>query len=92
MGWGREGRSQVKNDKNSDGSRWLQGEGGEDGEGINRNWMSRAIISISVIRIQGVFQTGVWFCFRQHFGFIFSIPSEACLLGFLLQNIEFKSN
>ena len=43
--------------------------GGEDGEEINRNWMSRAIISISVIRVQAVFQTGVWFCFRQHFGF-----------------------
>ena len=69
-GWGGggRGRSQVKNDKNSDGSRWLQG-GGEDGEEINRNWMSRAIISISVIRVQAVFQTGVWFCFRQHFGF-----------------------
>ena len=65
---------QVKNGQNSDGSGWLQG--GGDREGIRRNWISRAIISISVIRVQ----TGVWFCFRQHFGFIFSIPSEMCLL------------
>ena len=34
---------------------------GAEGEGICRNWTSRAIISISVIRVQTVFQTGVWF-------------------------------
>ena len=46
---------QVKNGQNLDGSGWLQG-------GIRRKWMSRAIISISVIRVQTVFQTGVWLC------------------------------
>ena len=35
---------------------------GRQGEGIRRNRLSRAIISISVIRVQIVFQTGVWFC------------------------------
>ena len=35
-----------------------------EGEGICRNWMSRAIIGISVIRVQTVFQTGVWLCYR----------------------------
>ena len=35
-----------------------------EGEGIRRNWMSRAIIGISVIRVQTVFQTGVWLCYR----------------------------
>ena len=60
-----------------------------EGEGIHRNWMSTAIISISVIRVQTVFQTSVWFCYKcsrqtgvwfwrklglgQHFGFLFSI-------------------
>ena len=73
---GREG--QVKTGQNSAGSRSLQGEGEE----IHINWMAKAIISISAIRVQTVFQTGVWFCFRQHFGFIFSIPSETCLLEF----------
>ena len=33
-------------------------EGGE-GKWIHRNWMFRAITSISVIRVQTVFQTGV---------------------------------
>ena len=28
-----------------------------EGEGIHRNWMARNIISISVIRVQTVFQT-----------------------------------
>ena len=37
---------------------------GREGEGIQRNWMSTAIISISVIRVQTVFQTGVWLCYR----------------------------
>ena len=50
---------QVKNSQNSDGSGWLQGGGGED----PHKWMSRAIISISVIRAHTVFQTGVWFCY-----------------------------
>ena len=30
----------------------------------DRNWMSTAIISIGVIRVQTVFQTGVWFCYK----------------------------
>ena len=29
------------------------------GEGIHRNWMSTAIISISVLRVQTVFRTSV---------------------------------
>ena len=33
-----------------------------EGQRILRNWMSRAIISIIVIRVLTVFQTGVWFC------------------------------
>ena len=72
------GGGQVKTGQNSDESRSLQGEGEE----IHINWMAKAIISISAIRVQTVFQTGVWFCFRQHFGFIFSIPTVTCLLGF----------
>ena len=52
------GGGQVKNGQNSDEIGWLQG------EGIRRNWMSRAIISISVIRVQTVFQTGAWFCYK----------------------------
>ena len=39
---------QEKNGKNSEGSGWFQGRGGEE---IHRNWMSTAIISISVIRV-----------------------------------------
>ena len=35
---------------------------GGQGKDIRRNRLSRAIISISVIRVQIVFQTGVWFC------------------------------
>ena len=34
------------------------------GEGIHRNWMSTAIITISVIKVQTVFQRGVWFCYK----------------------------
>ena len=37
---------------------------GYRGEGIHRNWISTAIISISVIWVQTVFQTGVWFCYK----------------------------
>ena len=37
----------------------VDGYRGMEGKGIHRNWMSRAIISISVIRVQTVFQTGV---------------------------------
>ena len=49
------------------------------GEGIHRNWMSRAIISINVIRVQTVFQTGVWFCYkcsRLVSGFDISVPDR----------------
>ena len=61
--WGRrggwEGRcGSGKNGQNSDGSGWLQG-------GICRNWMFRAIISISVTRVQTVFQTNVLFCYKS---------------------------
>ena len=38
--------------------------GGCDGKEIHRNWKSTAIISISVIRVHTVFQTGVWFCYK----------------------------
>ena len=38
--------------------------GGGEGKWIHRNWMFRAITSISVIRVQTVFQTGVWFCYK----------------------------
>ena len=55
--------SQVKNGQNLDRSGWLQGGGGGGGEEICRNWMSRAVISVSVISIQTVFQIGVWFCY-----------------------------
>ena len=70
--------------------KWMVTGGEGEGEGIHRNWMSTAIISISVITVKTVFQAGVWFCykcsrqigdwfwwklgFKQHFGFIFSIP------------------
>ena len=37
---------------------------GGKGEGIDRNWMSIAITSVRVIRVQTVFETGVWFCYR----------------------------
>ena len=53
------------------------------GEGILRNWMSRAIISISVIRAQTVFQTGVWLCCkcsRQVSGSAVSVPDRYLVL------------
>ena len=52
---------------------------GGEGKGIHRNWMSTAIISISVIRVQTVFQTSVWFCrncFRQVPGSAISVPGR----------------
>ena len=42
------GGGQVKTGQNSDESRSLQGEGEE----IHINWMAKAIISISAIRVQ----------------------------------------
>ena len=56
---GMRGGGQVKNGKSSEGSGWLRW----GGEGIHRNWMSTATISIRVIRVQTVSQTGVWFCY-----------------------------
>ena len=38
--------------------------GGGEGKWIHRNWMFRAMTSISVIRVQTVFQTGVCFCYK----------------------------
>ena len=80
----------VKIQTEVDGYRW--GGGGQEGEGIRRSWMCRALISISVIRIQVVFQTDVSFCYKcsrqvsgsalDSIGFIFSIPSGTCLLEF----------
>ena len=52
-------------------------------EGIHRNWMSRAIISISIIRVQTVFQTGVWFCHkgsRLVSGSAISVPDRCLVL------------
>ena len=51
---------QVKSGQNSDGVDCYRGEG----ERIHRNWMSRAKIGIGVIRVQTVFQIGVWFCYK----------------------------
>ena len=56
--WGE--RGQVKHGQNPDARGGLGG----GGEGIRRNWMSRAIIRISVISVETVFQTGVWFCYK----------------------------
>ena len=39
--------------------------GGGEVKGIHRNWMTRAIISISFIRVRTVFQTGVWFFYKR---------------------------
>ena len=66
---------QVKNGKNSNESGWLQG----GGKGIHRYWISRTMISISVIRVQTLLQTGVWFCYkcsRLVSGFAISIPDR----------------
>ena len=52
---------------------------GREGEGIDRNWMSIAITSIRVIRVQTVFETGVWFCYRcsrQVSGSALSVPDR----------------
>ena len=54
-----------------------------EGKGIHRNWMSTAIISISVIRVQTVFQTGVWFCYkcsRLVSGSAISVPDRCLVL------------
>ena len=50
---------------------------------IRRNWMSGAIISISVIRVQTVFQTVVWFCYkcsRLVSGSAISVPNRCLVL------------
>ena len=54
-----------------------------EGEGIQRNWMSTAMISISVIRVQTVFQTGVWLCYRCSrlvSGSAISVPNRCLVL------------
>ena len=76
----------MKNGQNSDGSGWLQGGGGGGGGGLRRYWMSRAMISISVIRVlfKVLFQTGVWLCYRcsrQVSGSAISVP-DRCLVLF----------
>ena len=43
----------------------VDGYRGMEGKGIHRNWMSRAIISISVITVRTVFQTGLWFFYKR---------------------------
>ena len=73
-------KSQVKNGQNSDGSGWLQG---GKWDGIHRNWISTAIISISVIRVQTVFQTDVWFCYKCSIlvsGSAISLPDRCLVL------------
>ena len=37
---------------------------GRGGKGIHRNWISRAIIIINLIKVQTVYQAGVWFCYK----------------------------
>ena len=52
------------------------------GGGGGGNWMSRATISISVIRVQTVFPTGVWLCYkcsRPVSGSAISVP-DSCLV------------
>ena len=64
------------------GKKWLKFSI-EGGRGIHRNWMSRAISSISVIRIQTVFQTGVCFCYkcsRLVSGSAISVPDRCLVL------------
>ena len=59
------------------------GGGWREGKGIHRNWMSTAIISVSVIRVQKVFQTGVWFCYkcsRLVSGSVVSVPDRCLVL------------
>ena len=56
---------------------------GARGGGLCRNWMSSAIISISVIRVQAVFQPGVWFCYkcsRLVSGSAISVPDRCLVL------------
>ena len=74
--WGE--RPQVKNGQNSGGSGWLQ-----EGEEIQRNWIFTAIIKINVIRVQTVFQTGVWLCYRCSklvSGSTISVPDRCLVL------------
>ena len=50
-----------------------------EGKGIHRNWMFTTIISISVIRVRTLSQTGVWFCCkcsRQVSGSAISVPDR----------------
>ena len=59
--------------------------GGGEREGIRRYWMSRAMISISVIRVlfKVLFQTGVWLCYRcsrQVSGSAISVPDRGLVL------------
>ena len=53
--------------------------GVRESKGIHRNWMSTAITTISFIRVQTVFQTGVWFSYKcsvQVFGSAISVPER----------------
>ena len=51
----------VKIQTKVDGYRvWGRGEGEE----MHRNRMSTTVISISVTRIQTVYQAGIWFCYK----------------------------
>ena len=73
---------QVKNRKNSDGSGGYNGEG-RGGKGIHRNWISRAIIIINLIKVQTVYQAGVWFCYkcsRLMPGSAISVPDRCLVL------------
>ena len=71
--WGGEG-CQVKMVKLQ-----MEVDGYRGSKRIHRNWMSTAIIIISFIRVQTVFQTGVWFshkCSRQVSGSAISVPER----------------
>ena len=79
---GRVKKKMVKIRTEVNGCVCVGGEGG-GGKGIRRNWMSRAIISIGVIRVQTVFQTGVWFCYkcsRLVTGVAISVPDRYLVL------------
>ena len=58
--------------------KWMV-KGVRESKGIHRNWMSTAITTISFIRVQTVFQTGVWFSYKcsiQVFGSAISVPER----------------
>ena len=77
---GRGEGDQVKNGQNQmKVDDYRQGGVGRD----SQKWMSRAIISKSVIRVQTVFQTSVWLCYkcsRLMSGSAISVPDRCLVL------------